>query len=92
MYDGVVKSNSGLTEDKDEVGNELRLWSDGLENATVLALKVIPYYLQSEDCLLLVEGHQLWGYRFHKVEGSERMTGMAHDVGVIWACLGRVAY
>jgi len=62
MYDGVVKSNCGLTEGKDEVGYELRLCSDGLGNATVLALKVIPCYLQPEDCVLLVEGHQLWGY------------------------------
>jgi len=31
MYDGVVKSNSGLAEGKDEVGNELRLCSDGGE-------------------------------------------------------------
>jgi len=31
MYDEVVRSNSGLTEGKDEVGNELRLCSDGHE-------------------------------------------------------------
>jgi len=28
----------------------------------------------------------------HKVEVSERVTGMAHDVDVMWTYLGRVAY